>query len=201
VICTVLMQFSQSPFVRAKEFVPRSVSRDGARPMRDAIGRADWPKRVRRARRTRCREYLILARGGLVACSVQRGPCNGPRIRLEGRILSVKIEYARSRYLMLVEVDMDPSIPVPRERFEVSKSRVRSAEILRSRYLRCGSEYPRAEYARRRSCDPGISDAVRNIQEPSMLGGDLSIPISWMRILESRVRSTETEYSRSRDLW
>jgi len=79
--------------------------------------------------------------GGCLVIDVQRSLCNGPGIRLEGR--------------------------------------VRSAEIFRSRYL----------------------GAVRNIQEPSTLDGDLSIPISRMRILESRVRSTETEYFRSRDLW
>jgi len=111
-----------------------------------------------------------LARDGVdsVACSVQRGLCNDPGIRLEGRVLSAEIEYARSRYLVQVRVDMDPS---------------------------------RAEYARRRSStlDSGFSGTIRNIQEPSALG-DLSIAVSRKRYLESRIHSTETEYSRSRDL-
>jgi len=145
-----------------------------------------------------------------VACSVQRILCNGPGIRLEGRVLSAEIEYARSRYLVPVEVVMYPSraeyarrrsfdpgssktvrriqepntldgdlaIPVSQMRFGISESRVRSAEILRSRYLRCGSEYPRAEYARRKSFDPGISDSV--FRESSTLDGDrvLSVPRS-----------------------
>jgi len=89
--------------------------------VRGAIGRADWSRRARRARRTRCRKYLIYARGGgsgSVGCSVQWGLCNGPVMRFEGRVLSAEIKYARSQYLVLVEVDVDP--------FE---GRVHSAEI------------------------------------------------------------------------
>jgi len=43
---------------------------------------------------------------------------------------------------------------------------------------------------------------ARNIQEPSTLGGDLSIPVSRKRffISKSQVRSAENEYSRSRYL-
>jgi len=112
------------------------------------------------------------ARGGLVACSVQRGLRNGPGIRLEGQVLSAEIGYARSRYLVQVRVDLDPSraeyarrrsstldpgfsgtvrnnqepstlsgdlsIPISRKWFGISKSRVRSAEIFRSRYLGSG---------------------------------------------------------------
>jgi len=77
------------------------------------------------------------------------------------------------------------SIPVPRASksgYGSFESQVRSAEIeySRSRFLGNGSEYPRAEYARRRSFDPGISEAVRNIQESSTLDGDrvLSVPRS-----------------------
>jgi len=86
-------------------------------------------------------------------------------IRLEGRVLSAELEYARSRYLVQVQVDMDPS---------------------------------RAEYAWRRSFDPGFSRTVRNIREPSTLGGDLSIPVSRKRfgISKSRVRSAEIFRSR-----
>jgi len=169
-----------------------------------------------------------------------QGLCNGLGIRLEGRVLSTEIENARTRYLVQVRVDLDPSraeyarrrssildpgfsgtvrniqepstlggdrvlsIPVSREWFGISKSRVRSAEIFRSRYLGNGSECPRAENARRRSStlDPGFSGTVRNIQEPSTLGGDFSIPVSRKRfgMSKSRVRSAEIEYSRSRDL-
>jgi len=62
------------------------------------------------------------------------------------------------------------------------ESRVLSAEIeySRSRYFGDGSEYSRAEYARRRSntLDPDISKMVRNNQEPRTLDGDqvLSVP-------------------------
>jgi len=49
---------------------------------------------------------------------VQWGLCNGPVMRFEGRVLSAEIKYARSQYLVLVEVDVDP--------FE---GRVHSAEI------------------------------------------------------------------------
>jgi len=83
----------------------------------------------------------------------------------------------------------------------------RVSEYSRSRFLGHDSEYPRVEYAQRKSntLDPDFSETVQNIQEPSMLGGDrvLSIPISRRRfgISKSRVRSTGTEYSRSRDLW
>jgi len=133
--------------VRFAERITRQ--RGGARPMRGAIGPADWLRRTRRARRTRCREISICVRGGSVACSVQRGLCNG--LGLESRVLSAEIEYARSRYLVQVKVDRRIlreqstlggdrvlSIPVSRKRFGQSKSRVRSAEIFRSRYLRCG---------------------------------------------------------------
>jgi len=58
----------------------------------------------------------------------------------------------------------------------------------------------RAEYAQRRSFDPGISDAVRNIQEPSTLGGDLLIPVSRMRILESSTLDEDRVFSVSRSL-
>jgi len=72
----------------------------------------------------------------------------------------------------------DLSIPISRMRFGISKRRVRSAKIFRSRYLGCGLEYPRAEYARRRSFNPGISDA--DFEESSTLDGDrvLSVPRS-----------------------
>jgi len=207
------MRFSRSSFVRVRGV--RSVERitrqrGGARPVRSAIGRADWSRRTRRARRTRCRKILICAHGGLVACSVQRGLCNGPVMCFEGRVFSTEIEYARSRYLVLAEVDMDP--------FE---GRGHSTEIFRSRFLDNGSEYPKAEYARRRSFDPGISDtdseypraeyARRRSCDSGILDADSQYPRAeyarrrscdpGMRIVESRVRSTETEYSRSRDLW
>jgi len=58
----------------------------------------------------------------------------------------------------------------------------------------------RAEYARRRSFDPGLSDAVRNIQAPSTLGGDLSIPVSRMRFGISKCRVRSAEIFRSRYL-
>jgi len=50
------------------------------------------------------------------------------------------------------------------------------SEDLSIPYLGCGSEYPKAEYARRRSFDPGISDA--DCRESSTLDGDrvLSVP-------------------------
>jgi len=133
--------------------------------MRSAIGRAGWPRWVRRERRTRCWKYLIVhAAMSVRLLSRCSGSIQWPELILKGRVLSAEIEYSRFQFLVN------------------------------------GLEYPRAEYARQRSCDPGMSDAVRNIREPSTLGGDLAIPVSQMRCLESRVRSTETEYSRSRDL-
>jgi len=159
---------SRSKIVRARrvrlaERITRQ--RGGARSVRGAIGRADWPGRTRRARRTRCRLDSSCARGDRIVCSVQRGLCNGPVICLEGRVLSAEIfrsrflenvsEYPRAEYARRRSCDPGISDAV----FGVSESRVRSAEILRSRCLGCGSDDPRVEYSRRRSFDPGISES------------------------------------------
>jgi len=100
---TSLYQIVRTRRVRFAERITQQ--RGGARPVRSAIGPADWLRWTRRARRTRCREISICARSGSVACSVQWGLCNGPVICREGRVLSAEIEYARSWYLEQVKVD------------------------------------------------------------------------------------------------
>jgi len=133
-----------------EEFVPRSVSR-GSAVAQDRCNRASWLAETGTARAAHALLRIFNFARGLVACSVQRGLCNGPGIRLEGRVLSTKIEY---------------SIPVPRAN--------KSIWIWKS-----------------------IWKSIWILREPSTLGRNqvLSIPVSWQRNLESRVRSTETEIS------
>jgi len=76
------------------------------------------------------------------------------------------------------------------------ESRVRSAEICRPRNLECGLEDPRAEYARRRSCDPGISDAVTECRVRSTEILRSQYFGCGIGISKCRVRSTEILRSR-----
>jgi len=140
----------------------------------------DWPSGPRRAARL---------------CTAA-GPVQWP-------VFVRRAEYSRRRLSIL-----NPGASDRRNGERFGEGRVWSAEIeySRSRFLVCIVRYSRAEYARRRSStlDPGIlgdgsegSEAEyarrrSSTLDPGILGDGSD--------LESRVRSTETEYARSQDL-
>jgi len=132
-------------------------------------------------------EILNCARGSVdsVTFSIQRAYAMAPGFVLRAeysRRRSSILDPSFSRTVRNIQkpstLSGDLSIPVSQMRFGISESRVPSAEILRSRYLRRDSEYPRAEYARRRSFDPSISETV--FRKSSTLDEDqvLSVPRS-----------------------
>jgi len=166
----------------------RSISRDSAAARRWCAVRPCEPVGRDRycVRDARADENIQFCEVGFGYLLIIAGPVQWPAIR-------VRAEYSRRRLstldpgtsckgermwilreLSTLGGDRVLSIPITWSRFGISESRVRSAEIeySRSRYLGESSEYPRAEYARRRSSilDSDISEMVRNIQEPSMLG-------------------------------
>jgi len=164
---------SRGRFVLARRAsVAERISRelDGAAQLRGGTRRHDWPGILRRAAHVPANIWFGSLRGG-VDCLICAAGAYAVAIRLEGRVLSAKIEYVRSRYFVQwreVQVLREPSmlagdrvlsVPVSRRRFGISKSRIHSAEI----------EHSRSQY-------------IENGE------------------LESRGRSTETEYSRSWDL-